>query len=63
MNEMPKLLASHPRLVDNPELALQETFEQVDTALGEASKENEQVYRSVLGCHDIVDEPVSRLGP
>lgn len=43
------MLASHPRLADNPGLALQETFEQVDTSLGETSKENEQVYRYVLG--------------
>ncbi|CAM9872823.1 unnamed protein product [Pylaiella littoralis] len=44
MNELPKLLASHPKLVENPGVALQETFEQVDTALGETLKENEQVY-------------------
>eukprot|EP00903_Cladosiphon_okamuranus_P013274 g12376.t1 len=44
MNEMPMVLASHPRLGDAPELALQETFEQIDQALGDAAKENEQVY-------------------
>lgn len=45
MNEIPKILASHPRLIENPGLALQETFERVDGELGEALKENEQVYR------------------
>lgn len=45
MNEMPTKLASHPRLGDAPELALLEAFEQVDKALGDAAKENEQVYR------------------
>ncbi|CBJ31810.1 conserved unknown protein [Ectocarpus siliculosus] len=44
MNEMPNRLAGHPRLHDNPELALQETFEEVDKALREAAKDNEHVY-------------------
>lgn len=48
MTEMPAKLASHPRLGDAPELALQETFEEVDRTLGEISKENEQLYRRVL---------------
>lgn len=45
MNEMPSRLARHPRLVDDPELALQETFEQVDMALVGAATENEQIFR------------------
>lgn len=45
MNELPARLARHPRLVDNPELALQETFEQVDRALVSAATEDEQIFR------------------
>lgn len=45
MNEVPTALASHPSLWDNPGLALQETFEHIDQALGEAAQENEHVYR------------------
>lgn len=48
MNEMPIRLAGHPRLRDNPELALQETFEEVDKALREAAKDNEHVYRYAI---------------
>lgn len=54
MNEMPAKLASHPRLSDAPELALQEAFEQVDKALGDAAKESEQVYRRVGSWHEDV---------
>lgn len=45
MNELPVRLARHPRLVDNPGLALQETFEEVDRALVGAAEEDEQVFR------------------
>lgn len=64
MNEMPTILASHPRLSDAPELALQEAFEQVDKALGDAAKDNEQVYRRVRIEMKIYVEyipPVSKL--
>ncbi|CAM9273875.1 unnamed protein product [Ectocarpus sp. 13 AM-2016] len=44
MNEMPSRLAGHPRLHDNPELALRETFEDVDKALRGDAKDNEHVY-------------------
>lgn len=45
MKEIPVRLARHPRLGDNPELALQETFEDVDRALISAVEEDEQVFR------------------
>lgn len=45
MNEIPARLERHPRVVDNPELALQETFEQVDKALVGAATEDEQIFR------------------
>lgn len=45
MNELPVRLARHPQLVDNPELALKDTFEQVDRALVDAATEDEQYYR------------------
>lgn len=45
MNELPVMLARHPRVFDDPERALQETFEQVDMALMDAATEDEHVYR------------------
>lgn len=45
MNELPVMLARHPRVFDDPELALQETFEKVDMALIDAAMEDEHVYR------------------
>lgn len=45
MNELPVRLARHPRLADNPELALKDTFEEVDRALVNAATEHQQYYR------------------
>lgn len=45
MNEIPTRLAKHPRIMDNPSLALENTFEEVDRALVEVALEDEQVYR------------------
>lgn len=45
MNEIPARLAKHPRVFDNPEMALRDTFEEVDRALVDAVAEDEQVYR------------------
>ena len=47
MNEIPTRLARHPRVIEDPEVALRETFEEVDRALPEAAVADEQVYRCV----------------
>lgn len=48
MNEIPATLARHPKVGENPALALQETFDEVDRALVDAAAEDEHVYRSAL---------------
>lgn len=45
MNEMPVRLAKHPQIMDDPTVALEETFEAVDKALVDVAVEDEQVYR------------------
>lgn len=45
MNEIPTRLAKHPKIFDDPEVALKDTFEEVDRALVDAAAEDEQVYR------------------